>query len=101
MGQTPSFGDVRFAKKRTRLKGTQHLALGRSLAIRLCICPNARKPFRTNIDLGCGPSPAYGPAHGTCSALLPCCARDGEDDARPTRVIVPLGRRTPPGFFFC
>src|SRR5262249_57209336 len=32
---------------------------------------NSGKSFRINIDLGCGPSPAYGPLHGTCSALLP------------------------------
>src|SRR5262249_44672440 len=32
---------------------------------------NSDKSFRINIDLGCGPSPAYGPAYGTCSALLP------------------------------
>ena len=32
---------------------------------------NSGKSFRINIDLGCGLSPAYGPAHRTCSALLP------------------------------
>jgi hypothetical protein len=31
---------------------------------------NSGKSFRINIDLGCGLSPAYGPAHGTGSALI-------------------------------
>src|SRR5262249_23038722 len=46
---------------------------------------NSGKSFRINIDLGCGPSPAYGPLHGTCSVLCFCCAGDGEGHARPTK----------------
>src|SRR5262245_53914711 len=43
---------------------------------------NSGKSFRINIDLGCGPSPAYGPLHGTCSALCFCSTPGGGNCTR-------------------
>ena len=48
---------------------------------------NSGKSFRLNIDLGCGPSPAYGPAHGTCSALLPVLRAVAKIAHNPQRII--------------
>src|SRR5262245_37210541 len=48
---------------------------------------NSGKSFRINIDLGCGPSPAYGPAHGTCSALLPAVRAMAKIMHGPQRII--------------
>src|SRR5262249_1393221 len=48
---------------------------------------NSGKSFRINMDLECGLRPAYGPAHGTCSALLPAVRAMAKIMHGPQRII--------------